>query len=1099
MIRIVSIVCILLPTAAATVLAQSAPVLSNLESANLTYTEGDPATSLTSTIQLNSEAAITHVTIQIAENYVADQDRLLFSDTEDIRGLYDEATGSLRLLSYPLGTARSAVSFQNALRTVSYRNTNTTSVEAGLRIISFQAFDEQNQGSNTLSRALSVLARNDAPRLALPDDAPLSYLPAGIGQNVNMFEGLVISDVDDNVIESAEVTISEGFRNSEDQLSLMDIGSDNINVSIRPNRRTITLNGSDTPEAYQTALRAIQFSNSTQLIPTEGNRIITATVNDGDAQSVAISRFIVVGRSNSPPDINPVAKVATVGADLPFTRAEFADQYSDPEGNTSFTGIFIRSKPQYGTLFFQGEEVTNSSINAGLLVATNEFSELIYRPANNFIGTDQFLWNASDGANFAANNAAVTITVTPPELAVTLGSPEPATAEEDREVILPPVGLTATQNVPLTVTLSVSNGTLTLPPELIPLLSFTSGDGTADPSMVFTGSALAVVYVLSGIRYLPSENYNGPDAVSVSVSATSTVNDQSTVAITVVPRADPFQLANLETDALVYTENDPPVALTNQITVEDLDSESTLRIASATITIVEGYVPGEDSLQFNSLLDIEGSQQDSVLMLSGVGDISDYQTALRTITYQNTSDEPAANKTIAFTLLDEADSASNTVTRSITIQPVEDPPQLTGLEDFPIYHVVENNSAISNTLSIDDPDTRTINQVVVSVAQGYDRSLDSLYLEGFSAITKTWDDDQGVLTLSGANTLETYMLALRAVRYRNNHAAPDEQPRTLNIQAFNTTASEVVSRSIVLITNDPPVVSDFEVNTATNVPYVFTLPDFAESYTDPDNAPIAGGPIQIRITALPQNGVLVYQEDTLPPNVLETAPGGYIIPSSAVEAGGLSYLPSSDFTGTDALRWNAFDGAEIAETDAGIRINVLDGIAISIEDSVAVCRGATDTLAVSVSSGQAGVSYAWACAGNCGFVEPTDQPTVVITPMQTTDYVVTVTTSNGALSTQDTVTVVVDDCAGITLDIPSGFTPDADQANDVWVIKNAEAFTSLTVEVFDRYGHSVYRSEDYQNDWDGTYEGTLLPVGTYYYLVTAPEGQTYKGALSILR
>lgn len=1099
--KIVIIHCILLLTGTASLYAQSAPVLGSLEGTNLIYSEDDPPVLLTNTIQLTGEAAITRAVVQIAGNYVAGQDQLIFSDTEEIWGVFNEESGTLLLLSYPAGTGRSPISFQNALRTVSYRNTNDANPQAGLREISFQVFNEQNQGSNPLTRNLSVLAKNDAPKLTLPNDAPINYVP-GSGLQTPVFEGLTVADRDNNSIESAEITISEGFKNSEDQLTLNAV-AEGISIS-GSGSRTITLIGPAPAEAYQNALRDVQFSNTlvTTLDPTIDNRKITAIVNDGDAQSLGISRFVAVGNTNVPPEINPVAKTTTTETEISFTQSEFTDQYRDPEGNTSFTGIFIRSKPRYGTLLFQGNEVNNSSINAGLFVASGEFSDLVYRPSDDFTGEDEFLWNASDGANFAANNVAVTVTVLPPELLLTLVPPEPVTTEENTETTLPPLVLTTSQNVSVTVTLSVTNGTVSLPAELISGLSFSSGDGTADPTMVFTGNAQTVAYLLSGLRYLPGNNYSGPDELSVSISATSDVSAQEAVAITVVPGDDPFQLSNLESEPLNYTENDPPVTLTDQITIEDINSESNLRIASAVIAVTEGYVPGEDSLGFAPLLGIEGSQQDNVLTLTGVSDIISYQTALQTVTYRNTSDNPATAKTIAFTVFDEADSASNTVSRSIIIQPVEDPPQLLGLESFPMYHDIANDtSPLSNALSVLDPESNALDQVVVSFSEGYNPSLDSLYFDGTGDIVGVWNDERGILALQGESTAEAYTLALRAVRYRNNSPTPDETPRTLSIQAFNgDVGSNLAARSIVLVTNDPPTVSDFEVTTTIDIPYAFTLTDFTANYSDSDNAPIADQPIEIRLTALPTNGSLVYRDDTILAGDLESAVGGYVVAASDIEDGLLRYVPTTGFTGPDAIRWNAYDGAEIAESDAGIRINVLEALAITLNrDSVVVCSGATDTLGVRVASAQAEVTYAWSCVGTCGFTGPIDQPTVTINPTQTTHYIISVTAAGSTAPVQDSVVVVVDDCSGIALTIPSGFTPDADQVNDVWVIENAEVVPSLTVEVFDRNGHSVYRSEDYQNDWDGTFEGELLPVGTYYYLITRPEGQTYKGALSILR
>ena len=1099
MIRVTYLLCLLLIGTSA-VRAQTAPVLSNLEAANLIYNEGDPATPLTNTIQLASQNPITRVAVQIADGYVAGQDRLVFADTEEIRGVYDEATGTLLLLSYPAGSSGSAVSFQNALRTVTYQNTNLTDPQAGLRTLSFRAFDEQNQESPLLTRNLSVLSEDNAPELTLPDDAPISYPAPGSGQPVSVFNGLTVVDPDGSSIVSAEVTIGEGFRLDEDQLALPDDPGDNITVTVDDNRQTITLNGPDSPEAYQRALQGVQFINSTASVaPTDGNRKITATVSDENTQSLGVSRFVAVGNTNVPPTISSVLKATTTGADLSFTQADFADQYRDPE-NAPFTGIFIRSLPQRGTLFFQGSEVNNSSINRGLLVGPDEFSDLVYQPASDFTGEDRFRWNASDGGNFAANNAAVIITVTAPEPAIEVIVPEAATVQEDRELLLPPVEITVNQNVPVTATLAVSNGVLSLPAEAVSLVSFASGDGAADLSMVFTGSPSAVAYAMSGLRYLPDENYNGPDALSVSVSVASNATDQGSLAITVVPSDDPFRLTNLESEPLTYVENDPPVSLTDQIAVEDLDSESTLRIAAATITIAEGYVAGEDVLEFAPLLNITGTQQDNVLTLTGVNDISTYQTALRAVTYQNTSDAPAPTKTVTFTLRDEADSTSNTLARGIVIQAVEDSVRIENLEASPLNYVVENDfSRISTQVTLSDPDTRLIDRVVVSVSEGYDRALDSLYLEGFDDINAQWNDTQGVLTLTGENTLETYTRALRSVRYRNNSTVRDEVSRTLSIQAFNgDQASEVASRDIELIANDPPVVSDFTLDVMADISYVFTPDRFAENYQDPDNEPAGEQPAEIRITALPQNGVLIYRSDTLRQSQLDSTPGGYAIPFPDLDAALLSYVPTAGFVGADAIGWNAFDGAETAEADASIRINVLESLTISLaQDTVLVCPGQSDTLAVTLVSNQTDVTYNWTCDGDCGFTGPTDQATVAITPTQATQYVISVSSAASGLQAQDTITVTLDDCPAVAPDIPSGFTPDADGVNDQWVISNAPL--PLTVEIFDRYGHSVYRSEEYQNDWEGTYEGALLPVGTYYYLVTDPNGETYKGAISILR
>jgi len=67
--------------------------------------------------------------------------------------------------------------------------------------------------------------------------------------------------------------------------------------------------------------------------------------------------------------------------------------------------------------------------------------------------------------------------------------------------------------------------------------------------------------------------------------------------------------------------------------------------------------------------------------------------------------------------------------------------------------------------------------------------------------------------------------------------------------------------------------------------------------------------------------------------------------------------------------------------------------------------------------------------------------------------------------------------------IPDGFTPNDDSYNDKFVITHSLS-TKIDFEVFNRWGNSVYKSHDYQNDWDGKGTGNFLgkdlPSGTYY-------------------
>lgn len=77
--------------------------------------------------------------------------------------------------------------------------------------------------------------------------------------------------------------------------------------------------------------------------------------------------------------------------------------------------------------------------------------------------------------------------------------------------------------------------------------------------------------------------------------------------------------------------------------------------------------------------------------------------------------------------------------------------------------------------------------------------------------------------------------------------------------------------------------------------------------------------------------------------------------------------------------------------------------------------------------------------------------------------------------------------AGLT--IPNGITPNNDGINDVWVIKNANICSEISITVFNRWGNIVYKDPKYTNNWKGENQsGQLLPQGTYYVVIKLSTG-----------
>jgi gliding motility-associated-like protein len=98
---------------------------------------------------------------------------------------------------------------------------------------------------------------------------------------------------------------------------------------------------------------------------------------------------------------------------------------------------------------------------------------------------------------------------------------------------------------------------------------------------------------------------------------------------------------------------------------------------------------------------------------------------------------------------------------------------------------------------------------------------------------------------------------------------------------------------------------------------------------------------------------------------------------------------------------------------------------------------------------------------------------------------VTVTDENGCQGS-DTMLLEVCDVYLLFSDIPNTITPgDLNGKNDRWVIPNMDLFPDAILEIYDRWGRLIYRTDDiYNNPWNGeTMAGNELPMDSYFYVL----------------
>jgi hypothetical protein len=119
-------------------------------------------------------------------------------------------------------------------------------------------------------------------------------------------------------------------------------------------------------------------------------------------------------------------------------------------------------------------------------------------------------------------------------------------------------------------------------------------------------------------------------------SSDGTLHSQQTFTINVILDAAPVVTAG---HTLAYTENQAATAIDPAVTVTDSDNAT---LAHATVQITGNYVNGEDVLGFTNQNGITGSfdAATGTETLTGSSSVANYQTAIDSVTYFNTSDNP---------------------------------------------------------------------------------------------------------------------------------------------------------------------------------------------------------------------------------------------------------------------------------------------------------------------------------------------------------------------------------------------------------------------------------------------------------------------------
>jgi VCBS repeat-containing protein len=369
-----------------------------------------------------------------------------------------------------------------------------------------------------------------------------------------------------------------------------------------------------------------------------------------------------------------------------------------------------------------------------------------------------------------------------------------------------------------------------------------AGDTFAYTLVVGTGDTDNASFNINGAQLRTSAIFDFETKSSYSIRVRSTdsgaafFEKQFTITVTDVAEAPVLVTSG---GSAGFTEDGPAVAVDPGITVADQDSPT---LASATIQITGNLQPAEDVLAFtndgstmgNIAVSVAYNPATGLLTLSSAGNtatLAQWQSALRAVTYNNTSQNPTTTaRTVSFIVNDGA-LASNTATRGVTVTAVNDAPVLAAIEGGALAYT-ENDAAtsITSTMTVADVDSLTLTTATITISSNFQSGQDVLSFVNVPATmgnVAIQSNIGGVLTLTSAGgtaTLAQWQAALRAVKYNNSSDDPSTLTRTVTFQvndggAVNNLSNTQTRNITITAVNDPPTAFGF-----TNLPAQAGIP-----------------------------------------------------------------------------------------------------------------------------------------------------------------------------------------------------------------------------------------------------------------------------------
>jgi gliding motility-associated-like protein len=212
---------------------------------------------------------------------------------------------------------------------------------------------------------------------------------------------------------------------------------------------------------------------------------------------------------------------------------------------------------------------------------------------------------------------------------------------------------------------------------------------------------------------------------------------------------------------------------------------------------------------------------------------------------------------------------------------------------------------------------------------------------------------------------------------------------------------------------------------------------------------------------------------------LNATPVGGVFSGNSI--GGNTFTPGSA-VGTNILTYTYTQSGCVFDTTTTVIVNpqpILDSIT-PYNPFYELCEGDSVNLIFTALSNLSGYNE-WSFMGltyqqdnlNISFESPGMFPISVV------HY------SNGCVSNIQETVVTIARCPELLFYVPNSFTPDGNEHNNVFqpVFTNGFDPFDFHLEIYNRWGEMLFESYNHTEYWDGTYNNTPCPVGSYTYKI----------------